>query len=293
MNGLHYKLAGEQRKQMAQVISEIIQEKVVYKRVPTCAYQIGSFTISKDGVLSWTEDTDAETVKGVVAGLQMMGFTAKTQLHIAEQTDSTETTAADEDLEEGSEDSDKLTVEIPLRLVDEATLANLDRIIEGKGNLIRKAIRADSLAYEVTDSKVLFPWFTLSGDADEALAYTQLISKLVEQARTAKRVTMKEKKVENEKYAFRCFLLRLGFFVDAAYHRRGIGRRLFAAMRRDYAHQVFTVNSSPYAVEVYRHLGFVPTDDEQSVDGLRFTSMQYSPKQEKTDGNNESEERNI
>ena len=84
-----------------------------------------------------------------------------------------------------------------------------------------------------------------------------------------------------------------GFFVDAAYHRRGIGKKLFAAMRHDYAHQVFTVNSSPYAVEVYRHLGFFPTDDEQSVDGLRFTPMQYSPKQEKTDRNNESEERNI
>ena len=38
------------------------------------------------------------------------------------------------------------------------------------------------------------------------------------------------------------------FFVDAAYHRRGIGRRLFEAMRRDYSRQVFTVNSSPYAV---------------------------------------------
>ena len=199
MNGLHYTLAGEQRKQMAQVISEIIQEKVVYKRVPTCAYQIGFFTISKDGVLSWTEDTDAETVKGVVAGLQMMGFNAKTELRIAEQTDSTEKAAPDEASEEGSVDSSKLTVEIPLRLVDEATLANLDRIIEGKGNLIRKAIGAENLAYEVTDSKVMFPWFTLSGDADEALAYTQLISKLVEQARTAKRVTMKEKKVENEK----------------------------------------------------------------------------------------------
>ena len=67
-----------------------------------------------------------------------------------------------------------------------------------------------------------------------------------------------------------------GFFVDAAYHRRGIGRRLFEGMRRDYAHQVFTVNSSPYAVEVYRHLGFVPTDEEQTVDGLRFTPMQFS-----------------
>ena len=214
MNGLHYTLAGEERKQMAQVISEIIQEKVVYKRVPTCAYQIGSFTISKDGVLSWTEDTDTETVKGVVAGLQMMGFTAKTELRITDQTDSVEKDAPDDAPEEEIKDSDKLTVEIPLRLVDEATLANLDQIIEGKGNLIRKAIGAESLAYEVADSKVLFPWFTLSGDADEALAYTQLISKLVEQARTAKRVTMKEKKVENEKYAFRCFLLRVGFIGD-------------------------------------------------------------------------------
>ena len=128
MNGLHYTLAGEQRKQMSQVISEIIQEKVVYKRVPACAYQIGSFTISKDGVLSWTEDTDTETVKGVVAGLQMMGFTAKTELRIADQTDSTEKATLDEAPEEEIKDSGKLTVEIPLRLVDEATLANLDRL---------------------------------------------------------------------------------------------------------------------------------------------------------------------
>ena len=65
------------------------------------------------------------------------------------------------------------------------------------------------------------------------------------------------------------------FFVDSAYHRRGIGKKLFEAMRRDYAHQVFTVNSYPYAVEAYRHLGFVPTGEEQTVDGLRFTPMLY------------------
>ena len=66
-----------------------------------------------------------------------------------------------------------------------------------------------------------------------------------------------------------------GFFVDAAYHRRGIGRRLFEAMRQDYETQVFTVNSSPYAVEVYRRLGFVPTDTEQLTDGLRYTPMRF------------------
>ena len=71
-----------------------------------------------------------------------------------------------------------------------------------------------------------------------------------------------------------------GFFVDAAYHRRGIGRRLFEAMRQDYETQIFTVNSSPYAVEVYRRLGFVPTDTEQFTDGLRYTPMRFAEREE-------------
>lgn len=66
-----------------------------------------------------------------------------------------------------------------------------------------------------------------------------------------------------------------GFFVDAAYHRRGIGRQLFEAMRLDYEEQTFTVHSSPYAVEIYRRLGFVPTDTEQIKDGIRYTPMRF------------------
>ena len=50
------------------------------------------------------------------------------------------------------------------------------------------------------------------------------------------------------------------------------------AMRRDYTDQVFTVNSSPYAVEVYRHLGFVPTDTEQLTNGIRYTPMRFEQK---------------
>ena len=49
-------------------------------------------------------------------------------------------------------------------------------------------------------------------------------------------------------------------------------------MRRNYEKQVFTVHSSPYAVEVYRHLGFVPTDSEQVTHGLRYTPMIFGQK---------------
>ena len=66
------------------------------------------------------------------------------------------------------------------------------------------------------------------------------------------------------------------FFVKAEYHRQGIGRQLFEKMLCDYQPQgigVFTVNSSPYAVEVYRKLGFKPTGDECITNGIRYTPM--------------------
>ena len=66
------------------------------------------------------------------------------------------------------------------------------------------------------------------------------------------------------------------FFVDPVAHRQGIGRRLFQAyLAEDHWDQV-TVHSSPYAVEVYRHLGFSPTAEEQlSSDGIRYTPMAW------------------
>ena len=64
------------------------------------------------------------------------------------------------------------------------------------------------------------------------------------------------------------------FFVDPAVHRQGIGRRLFQAYLSAGGWDCVTVHSSPYAVEVYRHLGFSPTAEEQlSPDGIRYTPM--------------------
>ena len=65
------------------------------------------------------------------------------------------------------------------------------------------------------------------------------------------------------------------FFVDAARQGRGIGRTLFHAAREACTADIMTVNSSPYAVEIYRRLGFVPLSEERVTDGIRFTPMKY------------------
>jgi len=67
-------------------------------------------------------------------------------------------------------------------------------------------------------------------------------------------------------------------FVKKEYHRQGIAKALFNTALDDFKKQgvqVVTVNSSPYAVEVYHRLGFTDTNSEQLVDGIRFTPMQY------------------
>ena len=68
-------------------------------------------------------------------------------------------------------------------------------------------------------------------------------------------------------------------FVDASCHRQGIARALFNAVRdfcrTDPAVSRITVNSSPYAVEIYRRLGFTATDAERVTDGIRFTPDVY------------------
>lgn len=65
------------------------------------------------------------------------------------------------------------------------------------------------------------------------------------------------------------------FFVDGSYHRQGIGKLLFEKVLEECTANEITVNSSPYAVEVYRHLGFTDTAKEQITDGMRYTPMVY------------------
>jgi len=67
-------------------------------------------------------------------------------------------------------------------------------------------------------------------------------------------------------------------FVDSDYHRRGVARTLFEEARKLAASEEIseiTVNSSPYALDFYKKIGFTPLSPELEKQGIRYTPMVY------------------
>ena len=107
-------------------------------------------------------------------------------------------------------------VELPREGVTDAALDNLRKMVDSKAALICKALGADRLYIYADAERIAFPWFDTAPDADMTSAATRFVERLTAVAKAQKRVTAKERTVENEKYAFRCFLLKLGF-IGAEY----------------------------------------------------------------------------
>jgi hypothetical protein len=115
------------------------------------------------------------------------------------------------------EDSGLLAIEVPLTGFTETALANLEKLITGKAALICKALGADSLPIERLEDRLRFPWFGADASPETVAAYSKFVAALCETAKTQKRVILKEKPLDegaSEKFAMRCFLLKLGFIGD-------------------------------------------------------------------------------
>ena len=200
---INYKVTGEGRKELVKAVSTILQTKAVYKRMPTCAYEIGDITIDKEGTLICEDDAKAERIaRDLIAD----GFTAAD--------DTTEAQADDAEPAEETDGPESLTISMPKDGFTDDAIANLKHLVESKATLIKKALGAENLTITVEDDKISFPWFAGFPAPDEISAYAKFIGRLCVMAKTQKRVTAKDKAVDNDKYAFRCFLLRLGFIGD-------------------------------------------------------------------------------
>ncbi len=210
---LNYNVKGERRKQLVKALEEILGVKSEYMGVPTFAYHIGSVMVDRAGTVT-SEGTSTEVFKNIAIALSLRGFEPEggcEQASIRVEGDNgeiTDSVAAD------SNKVDLLEIQMPREMFTEKGIENLKKLILAKGDLIKKAIGTDKLPINTSEETIGFPWFPLKGDADEAEHHEKFIEALCRMAINQKRVTTKAVKSENEKYDFRCFLLRLGFIGD-------------------------------------------------------------------------------
>ena len=155
-----FNVTGAERKRLADTIADFLGCIKEYLGAPSFAYQVDFITVSKDGAITFDDMSDTKIIEELFEVLAGAGFIAED----AEPAEETEESAT-----ETAETADGLTLEMPRDYFTGAALENLRRLVEAKGMLIKKALGADSLPIEITEDKVVFPWFTET-DADSVKA---------------------------------------------------------------------------------------------------------------------------
>lgn len=194
---------GKDRKNLVKAIAGITGQAAKYNGAPAFTYTVGNFTVERDGSIT-TEDEAG--MKNLAAALREQGF----EIEMPEPAEEKESEAEEEMT------TDSWTLTMPREDFTETQVDNLEKIIASKAGLIRKALDCEDPIVILTEDRVVFPWFKRMLGSGESLAVMHFITALCRMAKNAKRITAKEKEVPNEKYAFRCFLLRLGF-IGAEY----------------------------------------------------------------------------
>ena len=240
-----YEKAVENRKVLVTRLTELTGAEAVYTRVPRCAYEVGGFTVEKDGSLTVEDEAD-ETI---IATLTAEGLIGEAIEEVTEETAEAVTEETTEETAPENTETEPLSfpldaqVSFPLAQHTAATLTNLINMIYSRGALLSKAtsgefrvskslvddladcrfIRAQDVAtfmkeqgnddfagLAFDEEKVTFTGFRAVPDAEHFQTFMKLAAAMNKMAITQKRVQAKKVDDSNEKYAFRIWLLRLG-----------------------------------------------------------------------------------
>jgi len=188
---IKFNVPGSKRKELANELSAWLGYELNYKGAPTFAYEIGETTIDKNGNVEFGTLSE-ETIERLLQHIYDEGFEFET-------------------VTEESSEATTVEIQVPFENVKVGSLTSL---LETKGSLIKKALGINDIRVKMYEDKVGFPWFDNQSNAETLKAYTTFITKLCEMTMNQKRINKTESTVNSEKYAFRCFLLRLGFVGD-------------------------------------------------------------------------------
>lgn len=204
---IKYNVPGSKRKELVKTVAAWLGEEIKYCGAPSFAYEVDYFTVDRNGCLSFDDRADSEVIERLLEHLYDEGFECEEAPKTEQEPEPAATGTADDD-------SYDLTVNLPRSLFTDTAIENLKKLVKGKESLLKKALGTDSVPVIVTEDTVEFPWFNGIASTDEHDAYLHLVTAIAAMAREQKRISVQDKEVDNEKYAFRCFLLRLGFIGD-------------------------------------------------------------------------------
>ena len=225
---IKYNVTGDRRKALVAVMRDTLQDATRYLGAPSFAFQVGKYIVDKNGTVTCPDDADEAQVAMLIRELAHDGFIGERINEPVKPIEQKATEMPKQEIVTPTLDGlDRLSVEISKDGMTPIALENLRRLVASKATLLKKALGTDSLPMTEHSDRIEFGWFRPTDDQAELAAYYQLVRGLCELARIQKRVSESEQQVENEKYAFRCFLLRLGFIgQDYKDSRRVLLKRL-------------------------------------------------------------------
>ena len=229
---MNIKLATDNRKEAAARLAKITGAESRYTKVPRCAYEVGPYTIEKDGSITVAEDADLAPLQALADEGLVEPFEAP---------------ATEPAAEEAEAEPINLTVEVPMKHHNGATLRNLINLIYTRAGLLNKALgtgfrvdeeliealkddactlTTESLLQAIRDFEaehgkaidgltftpegITFSSLPETTDAEKLRTFTILAGMMNKQALDQKRIQAKAVNEENEKYALRIWLTRLG-----------------------------------------------------------------------------------
>ena len=213
---IKYNVTGDRRKALVAVMRDVLQDTTRYLGAPSFAFQVGGYTVDKNGTVTCPDGTDETQIEMLIRELAHDGFIGERVGEAAKPAEPT-TVESDQLKKETPRtvDPDRLAVELPKDGISPTAMENLRRLVASKATLLKKALGTESLPITEHTDRIEFGWFRPTDDQVEITAYYQLVQGLCELARTQKRVLAAERPVESDRFALRCMLLRIGFIGDA------------------------------------------------------------------------------
>ena len=209
--------AQSNRKALVGALSELLHEKPRYCGAPTFAYEFGVGQLARDASLCLVPSLNGTAAERLAATLAERGFSCAVET-VSTEIETEDSSPCEAAPEKSPLPDERFTVTIPADRLSPGALARLRNLIASRHRLFCDALNATELPVEEQDGKIAFPWFEQTDDEEERAAYTLFIERLAELSNRLKWAASTEKDAPNEKYAMRCFLLRLGF-IGAEYKR--------------------------------------------------------------------------